>query len=98
MREIFLILLLLSLVLTNPCCCERDMDRALDKGVKINRETANAFVRRQKRSYPYYERYYEMFKSPMELKHEQCESYAPCDYYAEVVGFPVAYRHFFGSA
>ncbi|KAJ7329975.1 hypothetical protein JRQ81_016149 [Phrynocephalus forsythii] len=97
MKRSFLILLLLSLVLS-PCCCERDVNRALGEGVKINRETASAFVRRQKRSYPYYERYYERFKSPMEMKQEQCESYAPCDYYSEIVGFHAAYRHFFGSA
>ncbi|XP_060100558.1 matrix Gla protein-like [Heteronotia binoei] len=83
-----LMLLLLTLVLTAPCCCE--------EGIKIDKETANAFVRRQKRSYPYYERYYEMFKSPMETKHEQCENYAPCDYYSEIIGFQAAYSLVFG--
>ncbi|XP_061438808.1 matrix Gla protein-like [Rhineura floridana] len=91
-----LMLLFVTLVLTALCCCEGDLNRALDDGVKINRETANAFVRRQKRAYQYYERYYEMFKTPQELKQEQCENYAPCDYYSELVGFHAAYRHFFG--
>ncbi|XP_062990735.1 matrix Gla protein-like [Elgaria multicarinata webbii] len=92
-----LMLMLFALVLTTPCCCDGDMNRAVDEGVKIDHETANAFVRRQKRSYPYYERYYEMFKSPLELKQEQCENYAPCDYYSELVGFHAAYRQFFGN-
>ncbi|XP_053107719.1 osteocalcin-like [Hemicordylus capensis] len=92
-----LMLLLITLVLTGPCCCEGDTHKLLDKGVKINRETANTFVRRQKRSYPYYERYYEMLKTPLEMKHEQCENYAPCDYYSEHVGFHTAYRYYFGS-
>uniref|UniRef100_A0A8C3FEU2 Gla domain-containing protein n=1 Tax=Chrysemys picta bellii TaxID=8478 RepID=A0A8C3FEU2_CHRPI len=65
-------------------------------GVKVKRETANAFVRRQKRSYPYYERYYEMYKSPMELRKEQCENYAPCDYLSDHVGFHAAYQRYFG--
>nr|XP_056703433.1 matrix Gla protein-like [Euleptes europaea] len=83
-----LMLLLLILVLTGSCCCEG--------GIKINKKTANAFVRRQKRAYPYRERYYEMFKSPTELKHEQCENYAPCDYYSEIIGFQAAYNLVFG--
>uniref|UniRef100_A0ACB8FQ09 Uncharacterized protein n=1 Tax=Sphaerodactylus townsendi TaxID=933632 RepID=A0ACB8FQ09_9SAUR len=65
-------------------------------GIKINKKIANEFVRRQKRSYPYHERYYEMFKSPMEMKHEQCENYAPCDYYSEIIGFQAAYALTFG--
>ncbi|KAF7248675.1 Osteocalcin [Varanus komodoensis] len=92
-----LLLLLCALVLTGPCCCEGDMNNALKEGIKIDQKMASAFVRRQKRSYPYYERYYEMYKSPMELKKEQCESYIPCDYYSELVGFHAAYRRFFGN-
>ncbi|XP_033019121.1 matrix Gla protein-like [Lacerta agilis] len=91
------VLLFVTLVLTALFCCDGDMNRPLDEGVKISPETANAFVRRQKRSSPYYERYYEMFKTPMEMKQEQCENYAPCDYYSEVVGFQTAYRYFFGN-
>ncbi|XP_015276806.1 PREDICTED: matrix Gla protein-like isoform X1 [Gekko japonicus] len=91
-----LMLLLLTLVFTAPCCCEGDTNRPLDEGIKINKKTAEAFVRRQKRSYPYYERYYETFKSPMEMKHEQCENYAPCDYYSEIIGFQAAYSLVFG--
>uniref|UniRef100_A0A8D2KZB5 Gla domain-containing protein n=1 Tax=Varanus komodoensis TaxID=61221 RepID=A0A8D2KZB5_VARKO len=47
--------------------------------------------------FPLFIRYYEMYKSPMELKKEQCESYIPCDYYSELVGFHAAYRRFFGN-
>ncbi|XP_053263297.1 osteocalcin-like isoform X2 [Podarcis raffonei] len=83
------VLLFVTLVLTALFCC--------DGGVKISRETANAFVRRQKRSSLYYERYYERFKTPMEMKQEQCESHPLCDYYSEVVGFQTAYRYFFGN-
>ncbi|XP_066490515.1 matrix Gla protein-like [Tiliqua scincoides] len=97
MRSI-LMLFLITLVLTAPCCCEGDTTRPLDDGVKITRESANAFMRRQKRSYPYYERYYEMFKTPLEMKQERCEHYAPCDYYAERVGFHTAYAYYFGHA
>ncbi|XP_015276807.1 PREDICTED: matrix Gla protein-like isoform X2 [Gekko japonicus] len=75
---------------------KEDTNRPLDEGIKINKKTAEAFVRRQKRSYPYYERYYETFKSPMEMKHEQCENYAPCDYYSEIIGFQAAYSLVFG--
>lgn len=41
-------------------------------------------------------RYYEMFKSPLEMKHEQCENSAPCDYYSEIIGFQAAYSLVFG--
>ncbi|XP_063164676.1 matrix Gla protein-like [Candoia aspera] len=92
-----LMFLLFTLLLTVPCCCEGEMNKAVDEGIKISQEKANTFVRRQKRAYPYSERYYEMFKSPMEMKQEQCEHYAPCDYYSEIVGFPTAYRHYFGN-
>ncbi|XP_026553523.1 matrix Gla protein-like isoform X2 [Pseudonaja textilis] len=84
-----LMFLLFALLLTVPCCCEG--------GIKIDQEKANTFIRRQKRAYPYSERYYEMFKSPMEMRQEQCEHYAPCNYYSEIVGFPTAYRRYFGS-
>ncbi|KAG6926816.1 matrix Gla protein-like [Chelydra serpentina] len=99
MRKL-LVLLLLTLALAAFCYCERDSKDSLEshgvEGVKVKRETANAFVRRQKRSYPYYERYYEMYKSPMELRKEQCENYAPCDYLSEHVGFYAAYQRYFG--
>nr|XP_060633188.1 matrix Gla protein-like isoform X2 [Anolis sagrei ordinatus] len=98
MENLLMVLLFAVVLLTAPCCCEADTNRAMDEGIKIKREVASAFVRRQKRSSPYYERYYEMFKSPMEMKQEQCENYAPCDYYSEVVGFHAAYSHFFGRA
>ncbi|XP_060633188.2 matrix Gla protein-like isoform X2 [Anolis sagrei] len=98
MENLFMVLLFAVVLLTAPCCCEADTNQAMDEGIKIKREVASAFVRRQKRSSPYYERYYEMFKSPMEMKQEQCENYAPCDYYSEVVGFHAAYSHFFGRA
>ncbi|CAI5785843.1 Gla osteocalcin-like [Podarcis lilfordi] len=91
------VLLFATLVLTALFCCDGDMNRPLDEGVKISRETASAFVRRQKRSSLYYERYYERFKTPMEMKQEQCESHPLCDYYSEVVGFQTAYRYFFGN-
>ncbi|XP_029446333.1 osteocalcin-like [Rhinatrema bivittatum] len=65
--------------------------------IKIRRNTANALVnKRLKRSYDYYERYYERFKSPLEMKKEQCENYWPCDYLSNQVGFYQAYRRYFG--
>ncbi|XP_014430466.2 osteocalcin-like [Pelodiscus sinensis] len=95
-----LVLLLLTLALAAFCSCERDSKDSLKShdaaGIKVKRETANAFMKRQKRSYPYYERYYELHKSPMELRKEQCENYAPCDYLSEQMGFYVAYQRFFG--
>ncbi|XP_067415179.1 osteocalcin-like [Emydura macquarii macquarii] len=99
MRKL-LVMLLLTLALTAFCCCERDSKDSLEshgaEGIKAKRETANAFVRRQKRSYSLYERYYELHKSPMELKKEQCENYAPCDYLSDHVGFYTAYQRYFG--
>ncbi|XP_030404263.1 osteocalcin-like [Gopherus evgoodei] len=94
------LLVLLLLTLAAFCYCARDSKDTLEshdvEGVKVKREMANAFVRRQKRSYPFYERYYEMYKSPMEMRKEQCENYAPCDYLSEHVGFYAAYQRYFG--
>uniref|UniRef100_A0A8C5RLL9 Matrix Gla protein n=1 Tax=Laticauda laticaudata TaxID=8630 RepID=A0A8C5RLL9_LATLA len=92
-----LMFLLFALLLTVHCYCEGASSNTLDEGIKIDQEKANTFIRRQKRAYPYSERYYEMFKSPMEMRQEQCEHYAPCNYYSEIVGFPTAYRHYFGN-
>ncbi|NXK46686.1 MGP protein, partial [Chauna torquata] len=60
--------------------------------IKIKKEVANAFVKRQKRSDLYFDRY----KSPMEQMHERCENYPPCDYLSDQIGFYMAYNHFFG--
>ncbi|NXI96283.1 MGP protein, partial [Psophia crepitans] len=60
--------------------------------IKIKKEVANAFVKRQKR----FSQYTEFYKAPMERMHERCESYPPCDYLSNQIGFPMAYNHFFG--
>ncbi|NXI44376.1 MGP protein, partial [Galbula dea] len=60
--------------------------------IKIKKEVANAFVKRQKRSSLYLEHY----KSPMEQMHERCENYPPCDYLSDQIGFSMAYNYFFG--
>ncbi|NXT00296.1 OSTCN protein, partial [Jacana jacana] len=62
--------------------------------IKITKEVANAFVKRQKRSI--YERYLEYYKSPLEQMHERCENYPPCDYLSDQIGFSMAYNRFFG--
>ncbi|NXY18958.1 OSTCN protein, partial [Atrichornis clamosus] len=61
-------------------------------GIKIKKEVANAFVKRQKRS----SLYSEYYKSPMEQMHERCENYPPCDYLSDQIGFSLAYNRFFG--
>ncbi|NXH84072.1 OSTCN protein, partial [Edolisoma coerulescens] len=62
------------------------------ESIKIKKEVANAFVKRKKRSSPYFEYY----KSPMEQMHERCENYPPCDYLSDQIGFALAYNRFFG--
>ncbi|XP_074914232.1 osteocalcin-like isoform X1 [Buteo buteo] len=62
--------------------------------IKITKEVANAFVKRQKRS-SLYEWYSEHYKNPMEQMHERCENYPPCDYLSDQIGFSMAYNHFF---
>ncbi|CAH2312636.1 matrix Gla -like isoform X1 [Pelobates cultripes] len=68
----------------------------IHKDIKIPRRVAHAVIRRQKRSYDYYERWYPRVKSPLELKMEQCENYWPCDHMSELVGFYQAYQQYFG--
>ncbi|NXJ59307.1 OSTCN protein, partial [Rostratula benghalensis] len=60
--------------------------------IKITKEVANAFVKRQKRSTLYLEYY----KNPLEQMHERCENYPPCDYLSDQIGFSMAYNRFFG--
>ncbi|KFQ22610.1 Osteocalcin, partial [Merops nubicus] len=60
--------------------------------IKIKKEVANTFVKRQKRS----SLYSEYYKSPMEQMHERCENYPPCDYLSDQIGFYMAYNRFFG--
>ncbi|XP_065598957.1 osteocalcin isoform X2 [Cyrtonyx montezumae] len=79
--------LILTLTLAVLCCCE--------KGITVKKEVANAFVKRQKR-FDMYEWYSEYYKSPMEQMRERCESYPPCDYLSDQIGFPMAYNRFFG--
>ncbi|XP_057285792.1 osteocalcin-like [Pezoporus wallicus] len=79
--------LIMFLALAALCCGE--------KGIKIKKEVANTFVKRQKRS-SLYEWYYEYYKSPMEQMHERCENYPPCDYLSDQIGFSMAYNRFFG--
>ncbi|KFV65803.1 Osteocalcin, partial [Dryobates pubescens] len=60
--------------------------------IRIKKEVANTFVKRQKRS----SLYLEYYKSPMEQMHERCENYPPCDYLSDQIGFYTAYNRFFG--
>ncbi|XP_014818941.1 PREDICTED: osteocalcin [Calidris pugnax] len=94
-----LALLIVTLALAALCCCEKDpKDPSGSPGadsIKITKEVANAFVKRQKRS-TLYERYFEYYKSPMEQMHERCENYPPCDYLSDQIGFSMAYNRFFG--
>ncbi|XP_074726993.1 osteocalcin-like isoform X1 [Strix uralensis] len=92
--------LIMTLALAALYCCEKDPkdplgSRNADTGIKITKEVANAFVKRQKRS-SLLERYSEYYKSPMEQMHERCENYPPCDYLSDQIGFPMAYNRFFG--
>ncbi|XP_010708023.1 osteocalcin-like isoform X2 [Meleagris gallopavo] len=79
--------MILTLALAVHCCCE--------KGITVKKEVAHAFVKRQKR-FDMYEWYSEYYKSPMEQMRERCESYPPCDYLSDQIGFPMAYNRFFG--
>ncbi|XP_063178733.1 osteocalcin-like isoform X1 [Chroicocephalus ridibundus] len=94
-----LALLIVTLALATPCYCEKDPKDPPGSpnaaSIKITKEVANAFVKRQKRS-TLYERYFEYYKSPMEQMHERCENYPPCDYLSDQIGFSMAYNHFFG--
>ncbi|KAJ7404635.1 Matrix Gla protein [Willisornis vidua] len=94
-----LALLIMTLTLAVLCCCEKDPKEPLGPistdSIKIKKEVANAFVKRQKRS-SLYERYFEYYKSPMEQMHERCENYPPCDYLSDQIGFSLAYNRFFG--
>ncbi|XP_064010852.1 osteocalcin-like [Pogoniulus pusillus] len=94
-----LALLMVTLALAVLCCCEKDpkgsSESAITDSIKIKKEVANTFVKRQKRS-SLYERYFEYYKSPMEQMHERCENYPPCDYLSDQIGFAMAYNRFFG--
>ncbi|XP_075688573.1 osteocalcin isoform X2 [Rhinoderma darwinii] len=82
-------LIVLSLLGMMACCL------ALEE-VMISRSSANAVVKRHRRSYDYFERLFPRVKSPLEMKMEQCEEYRPCDQLSEWVGFHQAYRRYFG--
>ncbi|XP_009892684.1 PREDICTED: osteocalcin-like [Charadrius vociferus] len=94
-----LALLILTLALAALCCCKKDAKDPSGSpsaaSIKIKKEVANAFMKRQKRS-TLYERYYEYYKNPMEQMHERCENYPPCDYLSDQIGFAMAYNRFFG--
>ncbi|KYO17504.1 matrix Gla protein [Alligator mississippiensis] len=94
----FLVLLILTLTLVALCCCERDLEHSLEshsvENIKIGKETANAFVRRQKRASSYYEWYLENYKSPAEQRREQCEEYLPCRYHSRQMRYRFDYRHY----
>ncbi|KFO04436.1 hypothetical protein N312_02784, partial [Balearica regulorum gibbericeps] len=63
--------------------------------IKIKKEVANAFVKRQKR-FSQHEWYTEHYKAPMEQMHERCENYPPCVYLSNQIGFSMAYYRLFG--
>ncbi|XP_009988125.1 PREDICTED: osteocalcin [Tauraco erythrolophus] len=94
-----LALLIVTLALAALCRCEKDPKDLSGShnptSIKIEKEVANAFVKRQKRS-SLYEWYLEYYKSPMEQMHERCENYPPCDYLSDQIGFSMAYNRFFG--
>ncbi|XP_050768641.1 osteocalcin-like [Gymnogyps californianus] len=94
-----LALLIVTLALAALCCCEKDPKDPSGSpsaaSIKIKKEVANAFVKRQKRS-SLYEWYYEHYRSPMEQMHERCENYPPCDYLSHQRAFSMAYNRLFG--
>ncbi|XP_008634744.1 osteocalcin [Corvus cornix cornix] len=94
-----LALLIVTLALAALCCCEKDSKEPSGSpsadSIKIKKEVANAFVKRNKRSSPY-EWYFESYRRPMEQMHERCENYPPCDYLSDQIGFALAYNRFFG--
>ncbi|KAM4672460.1 osteocalcin [Amazona ochrocephala] len=97
--KILLAPLIVTLALAVLCCGEKDPKDLLGSpsadSIKIKKEVANTFVKRQKRS-SLYEWYSEYYKSPMEQMHERCENYPPCDYLSDQIGFSMAYNRFFG--
>ncbi|XP_043924103.1 osteocalcin [Protopterus annectens] len=105
MRTLFLLTLCALAVI---CFCKRDADSSHSaqdshgsqsrEAVVVRKKTANAFMKRHKRSYyDYVERYYEQFKTPQERQREICEHYQPCDQMADQVGADEAYRRYFGG-
>ncbi|XP_062442165.1 matrix Gla protein-like [Rhea pennata] len=91
--------LILALALAVLCCCEKDSQDPLGSpnaaSIKIKREVANAFMRRQKRS-SIHEWYFEHYKAPMEQIYEYCENRPSCIFHFQQVGFPTAYNRYFG--
>ncbi|XP_003202258.1 osteocalcin-like isoform X1 [Meleagris gallopavo] len=91
--------MILTLALAVHCCCEKDPKDPSGSpnaaSITVKKEVAHAFVKRQKR-FDMYEWYSEYYKSPMEQMRERCESYPPCDYLSDQIGFPMAYNRFFG--
>ncbi|KAM5148696.1 osteocalcin-like [Mantella aurantiaca] len=67
------------------------------KDVKMAKSSAHSLIKRHKRAYDFFERFYPRIKSPAEVKKEQCENYWPCDQLSEWVGFHQAYKMYFGS-
>uniref|UniRef100_A0A8B9MFY4 Gla domain-containing protein n=1 Tax=Accipiter nisus TaxID=211598 RepID=A0A8B9MFY4_9AVES len=90
--------LMVTLALAALCSCEKDPKEPSGSpsaaSIKITKEVANAFVKRQKRS-SLYEWYSEHYKNPVEQMHEHCENYPPCGYLSDQIGFSMAYNHFF---
>nr|XP_025972846.1 matrix Gla protein-like [Dromaius novaehollandiae] len=91
--------LILALVLAALCCCEKDSKDPSGSpsaaSIKIKREVANAFVRRQKRSaVPAW--FAENYKSPTEPMCERCKNYPPYCSLSCQMGFSMAYCYYFG--
>ncbi|KAG8432055.1 hypothetical protein GDO86_019522 [Hymenochirus boettgeri] len=62
----------------------------------ISKQDSSNFARRHKRSYGQNVVYGTAIGSPLESQREVCELNPDCDELADHIGFPAAYRRFYG--